>query len=370
MQKQFIFGEFFSGAGGLSLGAINALRRPSGQPRMMSAWAVDKCRDACASYHRNIHGGMAEVTNGGQSNGRTPIVINSDVRSVDVAALAPVDAFLFGFPCNDFSSIGETRGLDGDFGPLYRQGIRLLAAKNPLFFVAENVSGLIHANGRQAFATIMNDLRMDALGPDLSYEVTPHLYKFEDYGIPQTRHRIMIIGIRSDVARNLPRPFMPPAPEGRIVTAGEALSSMSQTLPNNEPAPENPRVTERLKFIAPGQNIWDVNDTLPEHLRINAKGARISTIYKVVDPAKPAYTVTASGGGGTYMYHWEGRTMTNRERARLQTFPDHFIFEGSRASVRRQIGMAVPPSAAEKIISAVLMTLDGTPYDAVQSNLS
>lgn len=81
----------------------------------------------------------------------------------------------------------------------------------------------------------------------------------------------------------------------------------------------------------------------------------MSQIYKRLDPDKPAYTVTGSGGGGTHMYHWkENRALTNRERARLQTFPDDFVFCGSKESVRKQIGMAVPCKAAEMIFNAVL----------------
>ena len=87
-------------------------------------------------------------------------------------------------------------------------------------------------------------------------------------------------------------------------------------------------------------------DSLPPELRLNVKGARISTIYKVLDPDKPAYTVISSGGGGTYMYHWKGRALTDRERAALQTFPHDFEFVGGHESVRKQIGMAVPPEGA------------------------
>ena len=75
----------------------------------------------------------------------------------------------------------------------------------------------------------------------------------------------------------------------------------------------------------------------------------MSHIYKRLDSSKPAYTVTGSGGGGTHVYHYkENRALTNRERARLQTFPDKYNFVGGKESVRRQIGMAVPVLGAEK----------------------
>jgi DNA (cytosine-5)-methyltransferase 1 len=96
------------------------------------------------------------------------------------------------------------------------------------------------------------------------------------------------------------------------------------------------------------------------------KGAKISQIYKRLDPTKPSYTVTGSGGGGTHVYHWdEPRALTNRERARLQTFPDDFIFHGSKESVRKQIGMAVPVDGAKIILEALLKTFAGKTYASV-----
>jgi DNA (cytosine-5)-methyltransferase 1 len=97
----------------------------------------------------------------------------------------------------------------------------------------------------------------------------------------------------------------------------------------------------------------------------------MSQIYKRLDPKKPSYTITGSGGGGTHVYHWsEHRALTNRDRARLQSFPDNFVFEGSKESVRKQIGMAVPPVGARAIISAVLKTFAGIPYESVESKLT
>lgn len=122
---------------------------------------------------------------------------------------------------------------------------------------------------------------------------------------------------------------------------------------------------ERLKHIRPGENAW--NADIPPKLRLNVKGARLSQIYKRLDPDKPAYTITGSGGGGTHVYHWkENRALTNRERARLQSFPDSFAFCGSKESVRRQVGMAVPPLGAKVIIEAILKTFAGIAYDSLE----
>ena len=245
---------------------------------------------------------------------------------------------MFGFPCNDFSLVGETKGLNGKFGPLYSYGVRYIASTNPLFFLAENVSGLSSANAGKAMEIIMNELKHAG---DFGYNVTNHLYKFEDYGVPQARHRYVFIGIRKD----LDKFFQVPKPSYLRVSAREAISKpISEKTTNNELTRQSTRVIERLKYIKPGQNAWTAD--LPKHLQLNVKGAKLSQIYKRLEPDKPSYTVTGSGGGGTHMYHWEeDRSLTNRERARLQTFPDDFVFLGGKESVRKQIGMAVPPLA-------------------------
>ena len=198
------------------------------------------------------------------------------------------------------------------------------------------------------------------------YRIYPNLYKFEEYGIPQSRHRVIIIGIRED----LPYEFKIPAPTGNIKTCREAIENppISEDAPNNEKTKQSEQVVQRLSYIKPGQNAFTAD--IPEHLQLKVKGAKISQIYKRLDPEKPAYTVTGSGGGGTHIYHWEEpRALTNRERARLQTFPDDFVFEGSKEQVRKQIGMAVPAEGAKIIFEAVLKTFAGIPYEYTESNL-
>lgn len=132
------------------------------------------------------------------------------------------------------------------------------------------------------------------------------------------------------------------------------------------------RTIERLELIGEGENVFNAKglENRPD-LKLNVKGATISQIYRRLDSTKPAYTLTASGGGGTHVYHWnEPRALTNRERARLQTFPDDFVFHGTREQVRRQIGMAVPVDGARQIFEAVLKTFAGIPYGSVPCNLA
>lgn len=249
---------------------------------------------------------------------------------------------------------------EGDLGPLYTYGIETLRMYRPMWFLAENVGGLRSANEGKAFEKIMSDMK------DAGYRIYPNLYKFEEYGIPQARHRIIIIGIRDD----LPYEFRIPAPTGVMKTCRQAIEEppIPADAANNEQTKQSAQVVRRLSYIKPGQNAWDAD--LPDDLKINSK-TRISQIYKRLDPEKPSYTVTGSGGGGTHIYHWEEpRALTNRERARLQTFPDTYFFEGSKEQVRKQIGMAVPCEGAKLIFEAVLKTFAGVEYDSVEPNIA
>jgi len=356
MKKQIKFklAELFAGPGGLALGAVRSFAENTNATYGIEpVWANDYDADTCKTYARNIHGGKEEG------------VVCAPVQEIDFEKVPAFDVLAFGFPCNDFSIVGEQKGFDGKFGPLYAHGVRAINTHNPKWFIAENVSGLQSANNGNAFKQILEDLAEAGQG----YVLTPHLYKFEEYGVPQQRHRIVIIGIRKDLGLK----FRVPAPTTKYkhVSTRTALENpkISKDAANHELTKQSAGVVERLKYIPAGENAWYKG--IPEHLRLNVKGARMSQIYKRLHPEKPAYTITGSGGGGTHVYHWsEHRALTNRERARIQSFPDDFVFEGSKESVRKQIGMAVPPVGAQAIVTAVLKTFAGLPYESIGSNLT
>jgi DNA (cytosine-5)-methyltransferase 1 len=346
-------GELFCGPGGMALGAHSAAALTG--INLQHAWANDYDQNTCDTYRQNISGTTEES------------VICADVRQLDISALAPIDGFAFGFPCNDFSQVGEQKGTQGKFGPLYSFGVEVLNTHSPQWFVAENVGGLRSSNEGGAFLTILKELSQ--AGDFGGYQLVPHLYRFEQYGVPQARHRILIVGIRNDLGKT----FTVPSPSRYStmdVSAKTALTvpPISQTATHNELTSQSAKVVERLKHIKPGQNAF--NADLPEHLQLNVSGAKISQIYRRLDPDKPSYTVTGSGGGGTHVYHWDQpRALTNRERARLQTFPDSFDFRGAKESVRKQIGMAVPVRGAQVVFEALFNALSGRAYDGIPSNM-
>lgn len=346
----FRLGELFCGPGGLAYGAANAKIERKNYA-ITHAWANDYDSDTCNTYRHNI------CPNDPDS------VICGDVRKLDLESLPPIDALAFGFPCNDFSVVGEQKGFDGKFGPLYSYGVRVLKSHQPDWFLAENVGGLRSANEGNAFQVILNDMRK------AGYRVYPNLYKFEEYGVPQARHRVIIVGIREDLPYEFKIPSTAPYADADVTcrTAIEQPPIPADAY-NNEMTKQSAAVVERLRHIKPGQNAFTAD--LPDHLKLNVRGAKISQIYKRLDPEKPAYTVTGSGGGGTHIYHWsENRALTNRERARLQTFPDHYHFQGSKESVRKQIGMAVPCEGARIIFEAILKTFAGIPYESMPANI-
>lgn len=349
----FKYGELFCGPGGLALGAMQSEIESNGNKyKFAHAWANDYDLDSCKTYAKNIC----------PENPKT--IMCKDVRELDASSLSAIDAFAYGFPCNDFSIVGEQKGFKGKFGPLYAYGVAVLNQFKPKFFVAENVGGIKSANNGKAFEKILSDLENSGDG----YAITPHLYRAEEYGVPQTRHRIIIVGIE----KRFNLEFKPPAPthKNKHITAKEALENppIPESADNSENPKASPIVIERLKRIKPGQNAWTAD--LPDYLKLNVKSAKLSQIYKRLSPDRPSYTITGSGGGGTHGYHYaEPRPLTNRERARIQTFPDDFSFEGCQSSVRKQIGMAVPPLLSKTIFIAILKTFAGQKYACAKPNL-
>ena len=321
-------GELFCGAGGMGRGLRDA--------GFLTAWGVEIDSDACDSYEANV--GLA---------------IRSRVEDVQFNSLPSVDGLAFGFPCNDFSLVGERKGTAGYFGGLYVHAVRALDECQPSWFMAENVPGIMSAGGENIMRRFATASR--------SYSVAIHLYRFDEYGVPQKRSRIVAVGIAKDIGRV----FRPPAPThtGKPITSEQALRNIHKNAANHEQTHHPARTIHMLRTIPEGANAWHPN--VPESLRIQTD-VKMSLIYRRLHRDEPAYTVVASGGGGTHMYHYEEpRALTNRERARLQTFGDDFVFSGKRGAVRKQIGMAVPPLAASVIGTALRMTLSGEDYPSV-----
>ena len=352
--------ELFCGAGGFAQGAKEA--------GFKHVWGVDNHKDSCKSFEEN---------QGCKSFCEDIEYFTKPSRLKKIKEdHGDIDGLLFGFPCNDFSLVGKNQKMEGKFGGLYKYACRVLNFFEPEFFVAENVTSLgkklkfnsseqllvkdifnkekLQNQNYQNFKKIMGDLANCSKN---GYRIYADNYKFEEYGVPQARHRIILIGFREDYfLRNKINFEKPKKIDGNFITCKEALDKIPKWATHQEKTKHDDKVIRRLQKTAEGKNVWDLGDD--EDGLPGVKKARMSHIYKRLDSSKPAYTVTGSGGGGTHVYHYkEDRALTNRERARLQTFPDTYNFFGGKESVRRQIGMAVPVLGAKKIMKSLKKSL-------------
>lgn len=319
--------SIFSGCGGLDLGFhLEGYR---------TVWANDFAEWACKSFARNLG----------------DVIRYKDITTIDPytdSTIPECDLVLGGFPCQDFSIIWKQPGLNGTRGGLFRHFAEFVDAKKPKAFVAENVKGLLTANGGKAMDVIVKDFESIAPG----YVVKPHLYNFAEYGVPQFRERVIFVGVRLDTGFRFvhPRPTHGARGSRPYVTAGEALAGAEQVAANNELINIKEKTRKMLELIPEGGNFRDIPADSPYRVK-----GMISHVYRRIKLDEPAKTIIAAGGGGTWGYHYpEPRPLTNRERARLQSFPDDFVFEGSVAEVRRQIGNAVPPVGVRAVAKRLL----------------
>lgn len=336
--RKYKLAELFCGPGGFAEGAKQT-------KKFTHIWVNDIDQSSLDTFSHNhpecetIHGDGSKI-------------FNNKKMSELKKRHGSIDGLIFGFPCNDFSMVGKKLGLQGDYGGLYKVACKVLKYFQPKFFVAENVTAISSKNLSSKtyynFKKIMVDLS------NSGYAIYGNKIEFEKYGIPQTRHRLILFGVRKDQFNKIRFSFPKPTTLGKFVTCKQALKSLEKKndLLNHEFTNHNNEVIKRLKKTKQGQNVWDING-LP-----NVKSARMSHIYKKLDENKPAYTVTGSGGGGTHMYHYKfSRALTNRERATLQTFPLTYEFKGKKDEVRKQIGMAVPVKGAKAIMQSVIKAL-------------
>ncbi len=400
-----------------------------------------------------------------------PLVIQGDIEDIRFYKLKDLEptVLIGGPPCQDFSVVkgGVRQGIEVKRGKLYSHFIRAVASLKPKFFVFENVPGLVSANGHKAYKLIMEDFqklnyRWDEIKSiaqvdngevetsNIGYEILfSDIVDARKLGIPQGRRRLIMIGLRQDIAggldlfswRNIKNGLEQQLEgEGRLfakypltvmevfegkpicdlqrkyretmmeyktlwedirtdtserwrervwkrltfdvmndylmvngieqVNGDEIRKAMnehkevldkmgylgrsvaelktedsSNILPN-----ESAGIIERMKRIPPGENHDFVRGTEWE-----VEGRGMSLIYRRPFPIKPAPTVVAYGGGGTWGYHYERQRgmLTNRERARIQTFSDEFVFSGRNGEIRAQIGEAVPPLLAREIAEAI-----------------
>ena len=296
----------FSGAGGLDLGFVRAGHK--------IVWANDNDPEAVETYRHNIGAH----------------IVLGDIRDINTTKIPFGDILIGGFPCQGFSVANWRRSVTDPRNYLFREAARVLKHKQPRFFLMENVSGLTTMAKGKALKLICDELS------SVGYKVSSAVLNAADYGVPQKRMRLFIIGTRSDLNVEVSFPPRPTHKEPDSlpllqlkpwVTVGEALAHF--------PDPDE-------------QNSIPNHECSKYKLRFNGHLG-----HRVIDPNKPAPTVTARGDkkGGVVVLHHPGnhRRMTARELAAVQSFPDEFVFSGPKTSAYRQIGNSVPPLLAEAL---------------------
>lgn len=325
--------SLFSGCGGMDLGFV--------KEGYEIVWANDFEHWACETYKKNF----------GEH------IVEGDIADIDFSKTPGCDVVTGGFPCQDFSMIWKRGGIETNRGNLYKHFVRAVATKVPKVFIAENVKGLLTANKGKAIKQIVKDFqKIDGAG----YRIYINLFNFAEYGVPQLRERVLIVGIRKDLPYEFKKPKVTNN-ASNYVTAGQALKGVEKVPYNNEHLNIQERTKKIISLIPEGGNFASIPKDSPYYVN-----GMISHVYRRLDRNKPSTTIIAGGGGGTWGYHYEEpRPLTNRERARLFGFPDDFIFEGNTAQVRRQIGNAVPPPGARAVAKELMKLFKGD-YEKVK----
>ena len=301
--------SMFSGCGGMDLGfrgGFEFLGETYSKNPYDIIWANDINEAACRTYKKNL---------------------NHDIHFGDIWGLLDtlpdaenVDLVIGGFPCQDISVNGKGLGIDGARSGLYRAMVEVVDRLRPKVFVAENVKGLLMKHNAKSLETVLKDFR------NLGYDVSYNLYHAANYGVPQSRERVFIIGVDNTVNN-----FTPPSP----THLPDDWISAKQAIEDLESIPENPDFN----------HIWSRAKKSSDQGNRSLKADRV------------AYTIRAECHGNIHYHYNLNRRLSMREAARIQSFPDNFIFDSKLRQTERQVGNAVPPVLAWHIAQSLLKIL-------------
>ena len=295
--------SLFAGCGGMDLGfrgGFEFLGKRYTKNKFEILWANDFSLAACETYALNV----------GQH------IHHGDIWSEIAHVPSSADIVIGGFPCQDISINGKGAGVDGKRSGLYRAMVEVVKRCRPKIFVAENVKGLLMRHNAESLKRVLHDF--EQLGYELSYQ----LYLAADYGVPQARERVIIVGRLPEV-----KSFIPPkATLNRTehITASAAVSDLES-------------MSEDAQF----NHVWSRASKSSE------QGSR-----KLLAD-KPSQTIRAECHGNIQFHYKLNRRISMREAARFQSFPDNFLFQGGLRQTERQVGNAVPPVLAWHIARSV-----------------
>lgn len=297
--------SLFAGCGGMDLGLLGGfdfLGKHYAKRNFNIVWANELSHAACTTYRMNF---------------KHPI-IEGDIKDAIKTMPNEADVIIGGFPCQDISINGKMLGVKGSRSSLYTYIVEAVKRTHPKAFVAENVGGLLLKQNEFSLNQILADFK------SLGYNITYQLYHAEEYGVPQTRERVVFVGTRKDISS-----FVPPIPlTGKPLTVKDAISDLEV-------------MNEDKAF----SHIWS---------KANVSGEQ-GNRRMVAD--RPGYTIRAECHGNIQFHYSLPRRISMREAARIQSFPDTFIFPCGLRDTERQIGNAVPPVLAWHIAKSLENTL-------------
>ena len=302
--------SLFSGCGGLDLGfkgGFTFLGKEYEPHPFDIVWANDFNKAACETYRANVD---KRIVDG-------PIEEEFDTMP------EYADVVIGGFPCQDISINGKMAGVDGKRSGLYIWMVKAVERIQPKVFIAENVKALLMNRHASSLERVINDFS------EIGYNISYHLYNAADYGVPQIRERVIIVGIRKDIDAE----FVPPIP-----TTSDCRITSKEALHDLEDKPEDASISHIWSLAKPS----------------SGQGLR----YLTADA--PATTMRSECHGNLQFHYSLPRRISMREAARIQSFPDDFTFVAKLRETERMIGNAVAPVFAWHIANSVLDVLDAT----------
>lgn len=328
--------SMFSGCGGLDLGFVQA--------GFNIVWANDINPDACLTYRQNI----GEINEG-------------DIFTFDVPQIHDLDILTAGFPCQPFSNAGKRLGVHDSRGRLFEVCLRYVDVLQPKIVMFENVRGLLtirNQRGVRLIEEICSSLN------SMNYEVHFKLVNAANYGVPQNRIRIIVVAVTKSLVQRGFR--FPDFVTGVDLTLGSCLDIPADTPNQNDLLKLNPQALYLGSLVPEGGSWKDISyEQLPDRLkkiRDNMRKYRWPNFYRRFARNEIAGTVTAAfkpENAGVW-HPIENRVLSAREIARIQSFPDDFVFFGSSVkAIYEMIGNAVAPKLANAFASSFLEILEG-----------
>ncbi len=326
MKKKLTYIDLFSGAGGFSLGFDNK--------GFQNVFSIDIEPSFCETYkynfpsHNLIQKDICEVT-------------DSELKYLK--EYNEIDAIIGGPPCQGFSIAGNIgrKFIDDPRNRLFKEFVRVVKVIKPKFFVMENVARLYTHKKGKTREEIISDFEK------LGYTVACKILNSADYGVPQVRKRVIFIGTKNNQDILFPEKEI-----DKYVTVKDAISvypklksGEESSIPNHIAMSHSEQMLNKMSFVTDGGN----RNEIPVQIRPKSGDVRKYIKYA---SNKPSVCVT---GDMRKIFHYEqNRALTVRELAKLQSFPDDFIFKGNRISQQQQVGNSVPPKMAEAIAKVII----------------